>query len=584
MSHIKKTPVFWIFLVLGPFAIGIMFAHLTQTSFTEDHRFEKFADELFENEVKGNTINLHYTLADPKEYGIHNYPLTLGALSRETIQENADSAEQLFKELEDFDYQELSRDNQILYDTLDYILKTESEAGDYPLLYEPLSPTLGIQAQLPILLAEYAFRNEQDIQDYLELLNHLKPYFEEILSYEQEKSSAGCFMNRDTAYGIIAQCSDFIADKDNHYLLTVFNDKIENCTFLSEKKKEKYKEKNQAALLESCFPAYELLIEGITDLSDTGTNDYGLYYLEDGKEYYAHLVESTTGIYDSVEMLEERLYGQLYHDYMQIQRLYTAYPDIAETAEECLTTISVSTNPEDILSDLQSQMMYDFPDLKTVEYDVKYVDSALQEHLSPAFYLTPPVDTGSPNSIYLNPDNDLTGITLYTTLAHEGFPGHLYQTQYFSQTDSHPLLSLLSNGGYVEGWATYIENFAYQYAPVSYEVSQYLINNRSFQLCLYSVLDIGIHYHGWKPERANQLLSAVGIYDEFTQKEIYQTLLEDPANYLKYCAGSIYLMDICDKVAQLQGSEFDISNFHKKVLETGPVPFPVLAKYLYLDS
>ena len=176
------------------------------------------------------------------------------------------------------------------------------------------------------------------------------------------------------------------------------------------------------------------------------------------------------------------------------------------------------------------------------------------------------------------------GITLYTTLAHEGFPGHLYQTQYFAQTESHPLLSLFASGGYVEGWATYIENYAYQYAPVSYEISQYFSLNRSFHLCLYSILDIGIHYHGWEPERANELLLAVGIENESTQDAIYQCLLEDPANYLKYCAGSIYLQDIRANVEEIQGNDFDISAFHKKILETGPVPFPVLSKYLYLDA
>ncbi len=583
MARIKKNPILYIFLILAPFTIGILFAHLTQDFFTEDSKFQRFTDNLFENEVQANTLNLHYTLADPQEYGIHNYPLTLGTLSLESIQDSSDFTSQLLEKIGNYEYEELSRDNQILYDTLELILETESESADFGLLYEPLSPTLGIQAQLPILLAEYSFRCEQDIKDYLGLLKEIKPYFEEILAYEQEKSAAGLFMNSDTAYGVISQCTDFIIDRENHYLLTVFNDKLQDCSFLSEKKKEKYIKQNQTALEESCFPAYELLIEGLIDLQNTGTNEYGLYYYENGQEYYQHLIESTTGIYDSVDVIEQNLYSQLYQDYMQIQRLCTAYPNISETASEAVSVLSISA-PEDILVDLQDQMKYEFPALKTVEYDIKYVDDALKEHLSPAFYLTPPVDTGTPNSIYLNPNDNLTGTTLYTTLAHEGFPGHLYQTQYFTQTKSHPLLSLLASGGYVEGWATYIESYAYQYAPVSYEVSQYLSCNRSFQLCLYSVLDIGIHYHGWKPERVGQLLSAVGITDASTQKEIYQILLEDPANYLKYCAGAIYLKGIQENVKEMQGNDFDISEFHKKVLETGPVPFPVLAKYLYLDG
>lgn len=581
MSQIKKNPILYIFLALAFFTTGILCARFTQDYSSENAKFHRFTYSIFEKEVQGNTLSLHYTLAKPEEYGIHNYPLTLGTLSPDSMGDSALYSEDLLEQLKKFSYNDLSYDNQILYDTLELVLKTESSSDDFGLLYEPLSPTLGIQAQLPILLAEYTFRCEQDIKDYLSLLQDTKPYFEEILAYEQTKASTGLFMNEDTAQGVINQCTDFIEDKENHYLSTVFNDKIQNCSFLSERKKAKYIEKNLNTLKEFCFPAYELLIDGLEAIKNTGTNDYGLCHLPDGKEYYQHLVESTTGIYDSVETIEQRLYSQLYHDYMQIQRLYTAYPDIARQSQDAQSCMVISTNPEDILLDLQTQMQYEFPALDNIEYEVKYVNEALQEHLSPAFYLTPPIDTGTPNSIYLNPGDNMSGTTLYTTLAHEGFPGHLYQTQYFSQQNAHPLLSLLANGGYIEGWATYIESYAYQYAPVSYEIGQYLSHNRSFQLCLYSILDIGIHYHGWTPDRAGELLATVGIEDKSAQENIYQILLEDPANYLKYCAGSIYLQDIRNQVEQIKGKDFDIQIFHKKILETGPVPFPVLAKYLY---
>lgn len=615
MAKIKKNPILYLFLILLPFSAGLALAHLTTEIMSCDARFTRFANDIFENEVKNNTLNLHYTLADPKSYGIHNYPVTLGNLSLQTMTDSAAYTKKLYQKLHTFDSEKLSKENQILYDTLDLVLKTESDAADFPLLYEPLSPTLGIQAQLPILLAEYTFRTEQDVKDYLTLTNDLLPYFQQILSYEQEKSASGLFMSRATAQGIIDQCQDFIADTSTHYLITTFDEKIESCDFLSEKKKLSYEEENRTALSNSCFPAYELLINGLQELLDRGTNEFGLYYLPNGQDYYCHLVESSTGIYDSIEVLEQRLYQQLYADYMQIHRLLTVYPNIAEDASQCSATLSAvhpdsatglsqngstlsavhpysttglardgsslsAVHPEEMLRDLQEQMRYDFPDLNSVTYEVKYVDDALKKHLSPAFYLTPPIDTLTPNAIYLNPSDHMTGVSLYTTLAHEGFPGHLYQTQYFAQTQAHPLLSLFASGGYVEGWATYIESYAYGYAPVSYEIGQYLARNRSFYLCLYSILDIGIHYHGWKPAQVQKLLAAVGITDADIQISVYQCLLEDPANYLKYCAGSIYLADIREQQKERLGKDFELINFHKKILETGPVPFPVLEKYM----
>lgn len=597
MAQIKKNPILYLFLILLPFSAGLALAHLTTQVMSCDSRFTRFADDIFENEVKSNTLNLHYTLANPKNYGIHNYPVTLGEWSLPSMADSAAYAEKLYQKLHTYDFEKLSKENQILYDTLDLVLKTESEAADFPLLYEPLSPTLGIQAQLPILLAEYAFRTEQDIKDYLTLINDLLPYFQQILSYEQEKSAAGLFMSRATAQGVIDQCQDFIADTATHYLITTFDKKLDSCDFLSEKKKVSYRKENQTALANSCFPAYELLIDGLQELLNQGTNEFGLYYLPNGQDYYCHLVEGSTGIYDSIETLEQRLYQQLHTDYMQIQRFLTVYPNIAKDASQCSTALSAvhpdtatelsqngtalsAVHPEEMLRDLQEQMCYDFPRLNSVTYEVKYVDDALKKHLSPAFYLTPPIDTLTPNSIYLNPSDHMTGVSLYTTLAHEGFPGHLYQTQYFAQTQAHPLLSLFASGGYVEGWATYIESYAYGYAPISYEIGQYLARNRSFYLCLYSILDIGIHYHGWKPAQVQKLLSAVGIADADIQASVYQSLLEDPANYLKYCAGSIYLADIREQQQERLGKDFELINFHKKILETGPVPFPVLEKYV----
>src|SRR5699024_8380814 len=93
-----------------------------------------------------------------------------------------------------------------------------------------------------------------------------------------------------------------------------------------------------------------------------------------------------------------------------------------------------------------------------------YVHESMEDYLSPAFYLTPPLDTGSPNVIYINRSGRNPNLELFTTLAHEGFPGHLYQTVYFASCRPSDIRYLINCSGYVEGWATYIESYAFQYA------------------------------------------------------------------------------------------------------------------------
>lgn len=572
--------IFYPLLLGSTFFIGVLLAHLSGNLFSEDKKFRNFTENVFQSEIQTNTLTLHYTLADPSSYGIHNYPVSLGTVSSESIKNNAAGIKELLEQLHTFHYNDLSLENRLTYDVMELSLNTELSSCDYPLLYEPLSPTLGIQAQLPVLLAEYTFRSKQDVEGYLSLLEQVPDYFEEILSFQQEKSASGYFMSDTTADRIISQCKDFIASPEENYLISVFNDKISNCSFLSKKKIEKYQSENKKLVLESLIPAYQTLSDGLSLLKGTGKNPYGLYHYDGGSEYYLYLIKSNTGIYDSIDTLVNRLYTQLNSDYLQIQRLLTVNPQLPLSSQDEITSNKIPEDPEKILTHLQEQMIYDFPSLSDPEYTIKYVHKDLEEYLSPAFYFTPPIDTLSPNSIYLNNNSNMNGLSLYSTLAHEGFPGHMYQTLYYAQTDPDPVRYLFSSGGYVEGWATYIENYAYQYAPVDYSTGQYLALNRSFYLCLYSLLDICIHYYGWTDTQVGEYLGLLGISDENSQKEIYQILIEDPANYLKYCLGSLTIQDLKADMENLLNKDFDVSLFHKAFLETGPAPFPIIEKYI----
>ena len=58
----------------------------------------------------------------------------------------------------------------------------------------------------------------------------------------------------------------------------------------------------------------------------------------------------------------------------------------------------------------------------------------MEEYLSPAFYMVPAIDSTKNNVIYINQGHMPDDISLFTTLAHEGYPGHLYQTVSVSYT------------------------------------------------------------------------------------------------------------------------------------------------------
>lgn len=570
-----------------------------------NHQFEAFTDALFTADVSSNALNLHYTLAHPEELGITEYSVSLGCFDPAQVSAGRIAYENRRSALEAFPYDQLNQENRLTRDILCLAYETELLPGNNYLLEEYLSPSLGSQAQLPVLLAEYTFRKEQDVQDYLKLLASVDTYFKGILTFEQLKSQNGTFMSDETVDRIVSQCSAFIETPEENYLASVFTEKLSALSGLSEKKQQAYGKLHEKILREQVLPAYQSLIDGLYLLKGTGKNSGGLCGFTGGKAYYEYLLKSNCGIYESVSDIQTRLLKQLQLDMSECGEIINRNPKIlselsrsdskdssgsasdaipgsasgsASTSES--SGSSDDASPQEILENLQEKLTRDFPQAPDTSYEIKYVHEDLEAYLSPAFYLTPPVDTLSPNDIYINRYANLTGLQLFTTLAHEGFPGHLYQTVTFAATDPPRIRHVMNMGGYVEGWATYVETYAYGYADADPDLSRLEWLNRSLNLCLLSLLDTGIHYDGWDRIKAAEFLSNFGISNPDTQEEIYQVIVEDPANYLKYYMGYLHFLDLREEQKAELGNDFDIREFHRKILEIGPCQFPVLEKYL----
>ena len=440
------------------FSACIALPWLFRHAISENARFENFAESLFEKEVSENVLNLHYSLANPEKQGISRPRASLGTLA--TDNSNAiRQYEQYEAKLKTFSPAKLSQTNRLTLDMLLLYYHTQASLGEHYLLEEPLGPSLGIQAQLPVLLAEYNFYNNQDITDYLNLLTTTGDYFQSILAFEQAKSDAGFFMSDETLDRIQTQCLSFIQDPDSNYMLEIFSQKLKDYGKLSEKDQRLLNQAHRQILKEKVLPAYQKLIEGLEQLRGTGKNSGGLSNFSGGKEYYQYLLQSKVGIYLPVKQLEQRLTQQLSADSREISLLLKKYPDLF--SQQSQNTDLPAMEPETIVNLLQEKIRQDFPETPAVGFEIRTVHKSMEEFLSPAFYLTPPMDTGSPNVIYINNGRSISNLELFTTLAHEGFPGHLYQTVYFARQNPAHIRYLIDSGGYVEGWATYVESYAY---------------------------------------------------------------------------------------------------------------------------
>lgn len=539
--------------------------------------FDQFINDIFETEVTENTINLHFTISDPEKYGITDYPVTLGDLSNDAMSDSNARLENYLSGLSSFSYTELTLNQQLTYDILENYFQLQLDMADMYLYDELLRPSTGVQAQLPILYEEYSFNSKKDVEDYLKLLALTDKYFDQIISFEKEKADAGLFMSDFACQNIIDQCNAFIVDSDNHYLIETFNTRIDKLTGLTQSEKDHYRLQNEKMLREHIFPAYENLAAALTDLLGSGTNENGLCYFPEGKQYYEYLLAYNTGASESVKTLENMISNERVKVLQESSDLTTENPELWELASEATLT---PTDSATTLNHLKEVMLDDFPAPPETGYTVNYIDDCVADYLAPAFYVIAPIDDYSHNSIYINETTDTTNISYFTTLAHEGFPGHLYQTVMTYESGIEPVRSILNYSGFVEGWATYVEFQSYHYAGLDDDVATILELNQDATLSLYASTDIGIHYEGWTLEDTKKFWNNYGITNDDTIESIFELIVEEPTHYLKYYIGFLKFEELKKETSLKNIKDYNDKSFHQAVLSIGPAPFDIVDKYL----
>lgn len=572
LKHRKK-----IFLILPCCLLVILISFLSGNAFwsslhaeSSDRQFRTFTRSLFQTEVSANTISLHYTLRSPSDYGIADIPATYGSLSSDPVAAKA-SVRNVLSSLQEFDPDTLSSENALTFKILDTYLKNASTGTDYLLYQEPLGPVSGIHTQLPVLLSEYSFYDTQDVETYLALLKETPSYFDSVIRFEQKKAASGLFMPDYQADSVLDTCQSFIDMGKENYLVSTFDERIASLDLLPENKKDSFQKENMKLVTEEIYPAYQNLITAIKSLKGKGMNEQGLSHFPYGKKYYEYLVRQTTGCNESISRLRLMTRAQILEDLSAMQKVL--FP-----ADAALTQASVleQTSPDSMLDDLRSKITDTFPEIPDVDFQVKYVPESMQDYLSPAFYMIPAIDNLTENVIYINNGQTASGLNLYTTLAHEGYPGHLYQTVYFSASEPDPIRSILDFGGYVEGWATYAEMMSYYLAPLPKTEASLLQKNSSVILGLYALADMGIHYDGWSVTDTVRFFSDYGINDPNAVQSVYKLIIGSPANYLKYYIGYLKFYELKKEMADALGNQFSQKEFHRAVLDVGPAPFEIV--------
>lgn len=560
-----------------------------QESFSEDalkeqQEFEQYLDDYFKDVVTDDTLTYNYTIKDGADYGLEEPEVTLGdpGMTAEEIGQDKEEFEGWVKKLDAIDRSCLTEDQKLTYDVLDEYFEVSAGIFDNVYLYEPFSPMRGLQANIATNFTDYRFDDKGDVERYIELLGQIPDYFAEYLDFEQEKSEKGYFMSDAVCDKVISQCKDFVADKENHFMVTTFNDNIDALDFLTDEEKAEYKEANKQAVENSLLPAFENVAAVLSGLKGTGTNDGGICNYDGGKEYYEYLLKNFAGTAKSpeevIDMLDtelQKLMVSLYQYYLGNQ---AAYEYFASNYDSMFAETDQMTASE-MVDKMMETASEHYPDAGTINYKAEALDKNLETIMDDvlAYYMAPAID---------DPDNNLIRVNglhtdgMWTTLAHEGYPGHMLQNAYYMSTDPEPVRTLMNFLGYKEGWAMYAcydSLYYYEYEEPEYGdtiAALYQLNDEMSYLMMGRV-DLGINYEGWTLQDTADYLTKNGM-DGSAAQELYTTMVGDPAVYQSYSTGYYEMKELRDYAEEKMGDDFDLKTFNTIILETGPCQFDIL--------
>lgn len=549
----------------------------------QDHisqkQFDTFLDNCFKEYVSSDTVTLHFKLSDPSAYGItENVSPSYGDFSVAKQTELCHRSSELLEELNTFDPDTLSAEDSFNWKIFKNYLESSVSSEDY-ILCQSVLGTNGLQSQIPVTLSEYYFDNEKDIQDYLALVNQVPELFDQLLDFEQQRRNAGFVSPDFVISNTIDQINQFLtSSEEDNLLIETFEEKIETVPDLSKDQKQTYINNNRSLVRQVVLPAFESLRNSLEEYlnDDTDTTDNGNSSFS--KKYYELLLSSNVGTDMTPEECIQALTDTLRDTASDIITLTKENPDLYT---EYLSAEPSLTDPQEILTELENDTLIDFPEPPDTSYVLKNVPNALSSTSASAFYLLPPIDSEEANVIYIN-QSRVDSREQFSTLAHEGYPGHLYQTNYYLSTDPHPIRSMLRCDGYDEGWGTYAQLYSYNYMEFNDTdretaalLRQLYRDNDILSLALSSLSDLYVNYENYTEEDLTAYLSDYGV-DADGALSIYEYVIENPTTYLSYSIGWYELEQLRNTMEEELGSHFDINEYHEAVLSCGSCPFSLL--------
>lgn len=544
------------------------------TTLRQENEFDNFLNEVFISLVTTDSFTVHFKLQNPEE---HCIDLDYSYGDPDTQEQMINFINTLEEGLEKFDYDNLTESQQIVYELLEYELNMyyQGEAFDDIYIWN-LAQNNNLISGIQSMFTEYSIQDEQDAEDFTELLSMFPEYLKEAEDLIQEDVDAGACLTEAMLDMSIEMAEDWLSDEpEDNVIYVAFEVNLQEAG-LEDSVEDKYLDELANVIEEEMIPAIEGYIDYLETLEDELDEAKGLWNYEGGKEYYAWLLESYLG----AGMTPDELYTYVEGAYED------AWDRIMEIMDKDPMAVSMfsfadskySDDPEEIMEALAELAEEKFPDVGEPDWIISYLDERQEVDSVAAYYLSPQLDNIGRRVIRVNGSNVSDSVYLFATLAHEGIPGHLYQDEYTLRSEGYQEInSTLTYLGYQEGWAMYVEKLAFEWCMEKESYGELWHLNNILSYLLISMADIGVNYMEWTYEDYCEWMEAQGYNDKDTITYIYDMVVSDPGLYPAYGIGFLLMEDTVEALLETGCTEKEA---YKQILDVGSSPYTILWKHL----
>lgn len=567
----------------------------------DNEEFAKYLDEFFVEYLEGDQLSVNIFCENPEAFGLEHYDAewyTYEAFDEEALQEDIEYFKELLEELKKFENVQLSVLQQSAYVTIEKFLEYYVDYYAIPDVFfmnlTYIDQFGGYIAEFGTYMEAYSLRTEQEVKDIVSYIESTKAAFPSYILYAKTKLEKGFGYSDFTLKEMRKYLEDVLKEGENYYLKDIINAKIDNVTFLNDSQKEDYKSQVAKAIKDSFIPGVQELYDGLEQfLGKVAKEDEGyLTKYENGKELFLLDLEKLLGIEDlNIEDYIRELntaIGNTVDDTIDSQKAIIDFYNITtwNQFEKVINDNAIfKGTPEEMVEFLKGFAPTIVPELSTdPNIVIKEMDEASAKVSNAvAYYMKSALDNTGSEYITLNPvqlgsstSNDVLG-----TLAHEGYPGHLYAYVYSKELGLSNIATIMTSTAHGEGWATYVELKLYEYAKQQSKdnkfkaIMDYLYANQLSGFLLETRIDVGIHYEGWDVEKVAEYLDELG-YNAGAAQELFDLLIETPTSYAAYGYGKLTFYSLHKEAQEILGSFYDEVEFNAMLLSKGWTSLDIL--------